>query len=274
MNGQLTIPKRIIQTGKTRDLTLLEQAAVANLTLLNPGFEYSYFDDAAIQVFLEREFPHYRAVFAGFRYNIQRIDFFRYLAVYRLGGFYFDLDVFLSRGIEELTSSRCVFPFEELTLSSHLRDQHQMDWEIGNYAFGAIAGHPYLGAVIENCVRAQKEPQWVAPMLQSIPAPFREGFHVLNSTGPGMLTRTMVENPEAAKDMHVLFPKDVCDERTWHKFGHYGVHLMAASWRPRGSYLKRRLALLWESRTRRRLLQESLKRGQQRALRSPLAAAL
>lgn len=265
MSAIATIPHRIIQTGKTRNLSLIEQAAVAGLTSLNPGFDYVYFDDREVEAFFDREFPEYRAVIDGFPHRIQRFDFFRYLAVYRLGGFYFDLDVFLARSIRELTASSCVFPFEELTLNSYLRTQHRMDWEIGNYAFGAVAGHPFLRAVIDNCVRAQRDRAWVAPMMAGIPSLFHSGFDVLNTTGPGLLTRTFAENPELARTVDVLFPSDVCDERTWHNFGHYGVHLMAASWRGRGSYLRRRLALLWESRTRQRTLKDSIKLGKQRS---------
>src|SRR5688572_33333748 len=132
MIGAATIPKRIIQTGKTRDLKVLEQAAVANLTLLNPGFDYIYFTDRDVEAFVDQEFPQYRAAFDAFPLPIQRFDFFRYLAVYRLGGFYFDLDVFLARGIGELNAQSCVFPFEELTLNSYLRQRLNMDWEVGN----------------------------------------------------------------------------------------------------------------------------------------------
>lgn len=52
-----TIPHRIIQTGKTRNLPLIEQAAVASLTSLNPGFDYVYFDDREVEAFIDREFP-------------------------------------------------------------------------------------------------------------------------------------------------------------------------------------------------------------------------
>jgi inositol phosphorylceramide mannosyltransferase catalytic subunit len=263
-----TIPHRIIQTGKARALPLIEEAAVASLRALNPGFDYVYFDDREIEEFIDREFPEYRVLVDSFPHRIQRFDFFRYLAVYRLGGFYFDLDVFLARSIRELTVSSCVFPFEELTLSSYFRTQYKMDWEIGNYAFGAAPGHPFLRAIIENCVRAQQDRSWVAPMMAAIPSLFRSEFEVLNTTGPGLVTRTLAENPELARTVDVLFPDDVCDERTWHNFGNYGVHLMAASWRGRGNYFKRRLAFMWESRARRRLLKESIKLGKQRLSRS------
>jgi hypothetical protein len=272
MNAPGTIPKRIIQTGKSRDLRLLEQAAVANLTLLNPGFEYLYFTDADVEDFIDREFPQYRRTFDAFEFSIQRFDFFRYLAIYRLGGFYFDLDVFLARSIIDLTKFDCVFPFEELTLNGYLRAKHQVDWEIGNYGFGATVGHPFLRAIIDNCVRAQKDPAWVQPMMKVIPALFRAEFHVLNTTGPGAVTRTLVENRMLADRVTILFPIDVCDERSWHCFGDYGVHLMAASWRGSRGYLKRRLALLWENRIRNRLLAESRKAGSRRTF--PVASGV
>lgn len=265
-----SIPPRLIQTGKTRDLSLVEQAALAGLTALNPGWEHVYFADPDVEAFIDREFPQYRSVFDGFRYPIQKFDFFRYLAVYRLGGFYFDLDVFFARGLADLTRASCVFPFEELTISHHLRRSHGMDWEIGNYAFGAAAGHPFLAAVIENCVRAQLDPDWVAPMMAGIPSIFRRDFEVLNTTGPGLISRTLAERSDLAREVTVLFPDDVCDSRHWHQFGHYGVHLMAASWRTRGGFLRRRLARFWENRTRREQFKASQRLGKSRSL--PLVA--
>lgn len=267
-----TIPARIIQTGKRRELPLREKAAVASLRSLNPDFEYVYFDDADVQNFITREFPQYRSVFDGFPFAIQRFDFFRYLAVYRFGGFYFDLDVFLAKGLSDLTQYSCVFSFEELTLNYHLRRNHGVDWEIGNYAFAASAKHPFLEAVIENCLRAQKDPAWVAPMMRGLPPWFRAEFHVLNTTGPGLITRTLVENPQLAREVTVLFPKDVCDSRSWHQFGDYGVHMMAASWRDKGGFLRRRLARIWEGRVRRKFLLESQKLGERRTFPLPHVA--
>src|SRR5262249_55419942 len=57
------IPRRIIQTDKSADLSLLAKAAAANLRLLNPDFEYLFFDDSQVEQFIDTEFPEYRAVF-------------------------------------------------------------------------------------------------------------------------------------------------------------------------------------------------------------------
>jgi mannosyltransferase OCH1-like enzyme len=144
-----SIPLRIIQTARDRDLTLKQRAFSANLRLLNPDHEWRFFDNGDVHQFVRDEFPRFRDVFEAFAFPIQRYDFFRYLAVYRLGGFYFDLDVLLASRLSELPASSCVFPFEGLTFSRLLR-KYGMDWELGNYAFGAAAGHPFLEAVIDN----------------------------------------------------------------------------------------------------------------------------
>jgi hypothetical protein len=258
---QTEIPARIVQTGRTNSLPLLAKATVTNLQHLNPNFEHQFFDNHNVVAFVNREFPEYHEVFDGFELPIQKYDFFRYLAVYRLGGFYFDTDILFANGLDELLGHKCVFPFEELTISRYLRYRYQMDWEIGNYGFGAVAGHPFLNAIIQNCIRAQRDPKWVEPMMQGIPRLFRFEYHVLNTTGPGLISRTLAENPELTGDVTILFPNDVCDESTWHQFGNLGVHTHEGSWRSRDGYLRRRLSNLWEARVRRRLLRESVARG-------------
>lgn len=261
-----TIPKRIIQTNKSLDLPLLEKAAVANIRLLNPDFEYLFFDDRQVEDFIDKEFPEYRSLFDSFPEPIQRYDFFRYLAVYRFGGFYFDTDFFLASNLSELLDCGCVFPFEELTFNACLREEHNMDWALGNYAFGAAAGHPFLRAVIDNCVRAQKDLDWTRALARSVPRIFLEEYYVLYTTGPWLLSRTLAEFPEAGKQVKVLFPEDVCDSRYWNRFGQFGVHLMKGSWRKRKGVLKRRLQCYWELLLRKKVLKESRKLGKCRSL--------
>jgi hypothetical protein len=263
---RITIPRRIIQTAKSSDLPVLERAAVANVRLLNSDFEYLFFDDAQVEEFIDAEYPQYRPVFDAFPVRIQRYDFFRYLAVYRFGGFYFDTDVLLASSLEELLGFSCVFPFEELTLHSFLRKQYGMDWEIGNYAFGAAAGHPFLDAIIKNCIRAQQHPEWAEAMMKSIPRMFRSEFFVFDTTGPGLVSRTLAEYPGACDRVKVLFPEDVCDPNSWHRFGAYGIHLHGGTWREPRGVVRRRLNRFCESATRKALMKESLERGGKRSL--------
>lgn len=261
------IPRRIIQTDKSAELPLVAQAAATNLRLLNPGFEYMFFDDGDVERFIDEEFPQYRSVFDAFPVRIQRYDFFRYLAVYRFGGFYFDTDVLLASGLEDLLAFNCVFPFEHLSLNRFLRQEYGMDWEVGNYAFGAAPGHPFLRAIIENCIRAHEQPEWSEPMLKSTPSIFRRDYAVLATTGPGLVSRTLAEYPAACDQVKVLFPEDVCDQSRWFCFGNYGVHLQGGTWRTRDRLLRRVLHRHWVSMTRKALLKASLKQGGKRTLK-------
>jgi glycosyltransferase involved in cell wall biosynthesis len=238
---------------------------VSNIRLLHPDFEYVFYDDAAVERFIEQEFPQYWTIFNSFPFRIQRYDFFRYLVVYRYGGFYFDLDVLLASDVSELLTRECVFPFEGLTFSHYLRTQCHMDWEIGNYAFGAAPGHPFLEKVISNCVRAQEEPEWARPMMRGLPVLSRPNYIVLNKTGPGLISRTLAENPELARSVTILFPKDVCNSHGWNCFGEYGIHLMEGSWRPGGA-LRRRIAGYLELWRLKSLQNQSRKLGPVRAL--------
>jgi mannosyltransferase OCH1-like enzyme len=257
------IPARIIQTAKRRELPLKQRAFVTNVRLLNPDYEWRFFDDRDVDAFVSAEFPQFKSIFDSFPFLIQRFDFFRYLAVYRLGGFYFDLDVLLANELSPLRSTEAVFPFEGLGFSRLLRSKG-MDWEIGNYAFGAAAGHPFLEAVIDNCVRAQREPRWVEEMMPGVPVLSRSAHKVLYSTGPGLISRTLAENPSLAARVTVLFPADVCDSSSWNRFGDFGVHLMEGSWRPQMSYLRKRLTLRREASAAKKLQAESRRFGKTR----------
>jgi inositol phosphorylceramide mannosyltransferase catalytic subunit len=261
---QYKIPMRIIQTGNEVHQPLRNRAMMTNIRLLNPDFEYLFFDEPRRQEFIDREFPQYRVVYDSFRYPIQRYDFFRYLAVYRHGGFYFDLDVLLASGLSDLLEYGCVFSFEALTLSHFLCHKLGMDWQIGNYAFGAAPGHPFLRAIIENCVRGQRDPNWVEPMMRGSPPLLRKDFFVLNSTGPGLVSRTLAENRELAQTVTVLFPDDVCNVRNWNRFGEWGVHLADSSWRPGRSFIHRKFSDYCWRWIQHRRVKQSLRLGKTR----------
>jgi hypothetical protein len=237
---------------------------MANIRLLHPEYEYLFFDDRAVVHFIDQEYPEYRTVFDSFPFNIQRYDFFRYLAVHRYGGFYLDQDVMLAESVSDLREAGCVFPFEGLTYSLLLRRKYQMDWQLGNFAFGAAAGHPFLEAVIENCVRAQKDSAWAGQMMRGIPMLSKKAFQVLYTTGPGLVSRTLAEHPELEKTVLVLFPDDVCAENDWNQFGEYGVHLMDNTWLKRPGRIRNRIVLELEAFKMRMRLRESRALGKTR----------
>jgi inositol phosphorylceramide mannosyltransferase catalytic subunit len=270
--ADMEIPKIIIQTGKSRKLSIISQVAVYTFKSLNPDFEWLFFDDDDVESFINTNFSAYKKVIASFKYKIQKYDFFRYLAIYHFGGFYFDLDVFLAKSLAPLLEHECVFSFEELNVFKFLRNEYNMDWAVGNYAFGATPKHPFIAALISNCIRAQTEPKWLEIILKPIPEIFRKDFFVLCSTGPGLVSRTIAEQPDISKGLTILFPDDVNDRRCWNHFGDFGVHLAAGEWRKSSGGpkkgIERFIYARWFEWMRNKQLKESHKIGPKRGIGS------
>jgi len=261
------IPKKIIHIwgqGEAK-LSLLSKAALVNMKLLNPDFEFLFFDNKSIEAFINDHFPRYSEIINSFRFPVQRYDFFRYLAIYQLGGFYFDLDVFLVSALHSLLKYDCVFSFEELTINRYLRQSCGLDWEIGNYAFGASPKHPFILALIENCVRALKDLNWVKPMMKGIPFIFQKDFYAFYTSGPGLVTRTLAERNDIADRITILFPEDACDINYWSCFGNIGIHLHKGTWVGRKAFIHNKLLRLWVLLVRKWALKESMKLGPKRS---------
>jgi hypothetical protein len=125
-----------------------------------------------------------------------------------------------------------------------------------------------MRAIIDNCLRAQRDPGWSREMMRGIPRPFRDAFAVVNTTGPALVSRTLAEYPQAAGQVTVLFPEDICNREMWRRFGSYGVHLMAGTWRDRPSGVRRRLLNWWWAWQEGRSIEEARRRGPGRLLQA------
>ena len=92
---------------------------------------------------------------------------------------------------------------------------------------------------------------------------------MLTTTGPGLLSRTLPNAVDKNHSVSVLFPEDVCDPRTWHVFGQFGVHLMEGTWRRSSGFIRRRLANRFEAWALERRLRQSRQLGATRSLAKP-----
>ena len=223
------IPRRIIQTWRTVALPPPFAALAARLRALHPDFEYLLFDDAMVVDFMATHYAAYGELFRSFPRNVQRIDLFRILAIHHFGGFYFDLDIELDEPIDELLRHRCVFPFECINSDPAFCAAHGDDGVVGQYAFGATAGEPFLLRIAENMARAARTPEW-AMVPGGRDAREREIRHILYTTGPLLVTRTYVTEPELAREITLIDAGARLDPGTWYRFGRFGRHLMLGSW--------------------------------------------
>ena len=79
----------------------------------HPGWNHRFYDDSAIRSFVTDRAPTWLSTFDALPSMIQRVDFFRYLAVYLDGGMYADVDMISYRSCEPLLAgAACVLGIE------------------------------------------------------------------------------------------------------------------------------------------------------------------
>jgi hypothetical protein len=233
------IPRRIIQTWKTTAPTGKWKDWHERLQQLHPTFEYLLFNDAAIERFIAAEFPDRLGLYRGIRGRrlVQRFDLFRMMAIYKYGGFYFDMDVSMVRSLEPLLNESAVFPFEEYIHAGICHRQQPFGrWsgrncdtpppgfpQLGQFGFGAAPGHAFVRLLLDGMFAELADPQF--------PRRYYD-VYILSTTGPDYVSRMYDGHPEMHLNITVLHDHLATppDEDKF-KFGIYGKHEMEGSWR-------------------------------------------
>jgi mannosyltransferase OCH1-like enzyme len=155
-----------------------------------------------------------------------------------MGGVYLDLDIDLERSFNELPAYvTAFFPCEKVMSKAMLIQHKNRDAvRVGNYAMGAIPGHPFFMYLLERLQTAKSDAldpdNWIT-----------------ESTGPGLLTRAYHDYLKKGPNLEVslLYPdltssglqgvggsRCLCGSYagvTSCRVGKFGAHLHAGSWR-------------------------------------------
>ena len=227
------IPKIIIQIYKSYDeLPKNYKLFIKTIKKNHPDFEYMHFNDNDDMLnFIKEKFPEYLDKFNSFKYIIQKIDFFRYLAIYYYGGFYLDSDVELYKKLNCLLNHQCVFPVEfDLNTIVYFLSKYRIPEikkysgiqtltdQIGQYAFAAEKNHPFIKKIIDNIVN-QIIPE------EDIPVNNKEE-EVCCTTGPRIVTLTYFDYTNKS-DITLIKPTKYENMM----FGDYGKHHNNGSWK-------------------------------------------
>lgn len=232
------IPKRIICTHISRSAVSGKlQRCIARMEELHPQWEVLFFSDGDCLDFVRRECPEFADLYEWYPRAVLKADFFRVLSVWKLGGFYFDSDVWLTQELEPLREKKALFPWEwEMPPAEfakryppHLRERVERP-QVGNYAFAAEAGHPFLRAILDEIVKR----------TETFEAEECNDLNVLHATGPDVVTTVYYRHREQWVDVEVLSgdpnltgpqpPVGGGYPREWQRFGSFGTHLLAGSW--------------------------------------------
>lgn len=151
------IPKIIIQTWKNINIPGRYKDLVASVKKYNPTYEYLLFTDDDIENFLNKNYPEYYQTFLKLPVFIQKIDFFRYIAIYHYGGFYFDLDIECFKSLDNLLKHDSVFGIDthlggNLCFGKRFTPfcDNGNNFFVGQYAFAAKKNNEFIKILIDN----------------------------------------------------------------------------------------------------------------------------
>ena len=231
------IPDRIIVTYVSKaELNPLMKMCVQKMADLHPDWEIDFFSDGDCEDFVRQQGPGFLDLYRWYPRPVMRADFFRVLAVHVLGGFYLDADVLLSAPLDPLMKHAAVFPWEQLMSDTEFEKrfpkatrQGEEHWMLGQYAFGAEAGHPFVRTLLEELIGR----------TASFEADRCTDLDVLHATGPDLVTTCYYREPKRWKTLTLLHgeanaeagEEAVFGSRRAERFGRYGRHLLNGGWK-------------------------------------------
>jgi mannosyltransferase OCH1-like enzyme len=173
-----SIPKILHQIWIGKEMPERNRVMCSSWTRLNPEFEYRLWDDGAIRGLgdFEARGAYDRARSLGTKSDIARYEILR-----RFGGIYVDTDFECVKPIAELADA-C-----ELIVGNLYSEMPQ----ITNSLIGVRPGHWLMSLL---CARTANAKSSTEPM------------EVLESTGPFLITRSIIENFQSLGDYDIVFP--------------------------------------------------------------------
>ncbi|MGH1485928.1 MAG: glycosyltransferase family 32 protein [Cellvibrionaceae bacterium] len=224
-----TIPRIIHQTWRTERIRGRWVEFVSSVKSHHSGWDYRLWTDEGLDHYVKNKLPEYYPVFSSYPRPIMRADAIRYIMMRDFGGVYCDLDYEFIRpydysGADLILGTECC-----LNTGNSL-------FQVANFFFASAPGHPFWQDVIDY-------------MRVNPPKKYDD---VVQSTGPGMLTRVWLENCHKY-DNYRLEPKLVFSPFRIHKPYEkkvllnngitYGIHHGSGSWKDRLSleYWRRKL---------------------------------
>jgi mannosyltransferase OCH1-like enzyme len=218
-----TIPKIIIQTWKTKSIPNKYKEDVKSIRKYNKDYKFLFFSDDDIDYFLQKEYPEYYISYNKLPVKIQKIDYFRYIAIYHYGGFYFDLDMTGMYPLNELLNYDCIFPVDQNITSTKCNRirlkkycNKGMKILLGQYAFAAKPHNEFIKLLIDtihnNIDKYIEQYKRIGDTMQ----------YVYSSTGPDYVTDVYM-NYKNKDSIHILNFDYAQFFGKYAKHNHYGT---------------------------------------------------
>jgi len=194
------IPKIIHQTFKTKKLPLELQEVVFRLKEACPTFEYRLYDDEDVYTFIKENYDEETLHLYNMinpKLGMAKADFFRYLLIYKVGGFYFDIKSCPEKDLTEWAEN---YKF----VTGHWCDRHHahtLKYKLGEFQNWHIISepeHPILHTVISRMKQNIKN-------YVHRPRKIDVKMDILGVTGPLCYSRAILETKDYCKEGYLEF---------------------------------------------------------------------
>ena len=137
------IPKNIFQSWFTKDLHPVIQAKIDEMKKLNPDYNHTIYTDEDMDNFVKEHYPGtIYDCFSKLNIIVAKVDFWRYLVLYKYGGVYLDMDSSINISLKDLINDD-----DECIITKEGNPNLYVQW-----ALIYNANHPILKKVIDLVV--------------------------------------------------------------------------------------------------------------------------
>jgi mannosyltransferase OCH1-like enzyme len=177
----MTIPKHIYQSWYTKDLHPVIRNNIEKMKKLNPEYLHTIYTDCEIDTFVNEYFPGEIAdCYNKLNIIVAKVDFWRYLILYKYGGIYLDIDSSIEIPLKNLISEN-----DEAIITCEKNPGMFVQW-----ALIFKKEHPILkktiDIVVEN-IKSNKYPNDIMKMTG--PGAFTEGINFIHMENFGIKVR-------------------------------------------------------------------------------------
>lgn len=225
------IPKIIWQTWKTHQVPDKWKESPESISFHCPNWKYRLVDDQENLDFVKENFPQYLSLYQSFDREIYRVDMIRYLRLYYHGGVYMDLDLKLTRSLDQLLKGdHDLYLVRTPNLNGYT-----------NSFMASKQGCPFwLRCIEEIKKRSQNRPWYILGDLK-----------VIWTTGPDMITKVAQEynHPFVTIPYLLGHPCTICDhylDRPCPSEDSYVEELKGSSWTGVASTLFQMCVCRWD----------------------------
>ena len=228
-NYENNIPQNIIQTWKNNNIPQNYINLTNSVKNNNKNYNYIFFTDNNIEIFLKNKYSKYYNTYLKLPLKIQKIDFFRYIALYHYGGFYMDLDMECIKSFNSLLNNYAVFPIDIIFTNKNINNIRYRKYlstglkgTVGQYAFACTTKNEFMKYLIDNIHNNINKIIKDYDILKNNKSNIRR--YVYSSTGPDYVTDCFLKFKDRSKIK-------ILDNNISQTFGTYATHKHMGTWK-------------------------------------------